>query len=234
MKRALLPFFCLSLAAIGSADDFDFHVGSLVLLQVKEVQKELGVTEAQRGKLNKHAEAHRNLLKTYGDTLDKQAAATKQEVKPDERKLEVFFNDLKKKVFAELKPTQIKRLREISLQQLGFSALNDALVAKRVGLSEAQIERVRKSFDLGFNEAADVEREAVNKAVKPYQDKKPKTDAEAEKLYNEMQTKAEAARKTVAPRVEKIRAFTRDKIMNILTPQQRQAFQALMGKPFKQ
>lgn len=235
MRRLRLILFpvLLGLFGQGLADDFDYHVASLVLLQVKEVQKEVGISEAQRKKLNTHAEWHKGQLKAYADQLDKQATALKKDVPPDEAKLQSLFAELKKRAFKELTPAQLKRLREVSLQQLGFSALNDSVVAKKVGLNDDQLTRVRKTFELGFNEAAGIERDAVQSAVKPYQDKKPKDEAERDKIMKEAEEKAEGARKKVSTRVDQIREFTRTKIMGILTPEQRNKFEALKGKPFK-
>lgn len=232
LRLLLLPL-TLGLFSHALADDFDYHVASLVLLQVKEVQTEVVITEAQRKKLNTHAEWHKAQLKTYSDQLEKQAQATKKETAPEETKLQALFAELKKRAFKELTATQIKRLREISLQQLGFSALNDTIVAKRIGMNDEQLARVRKTFEMGFNEAAGIERDAVQAAVKPYQDKKPKDEAERDKMMKEAEDRAEGARKKVSPRVDKIREFTRTKIMGILTADQRAKFQALQGKPFK-
>lgn len=231
--NALLGLLLLAAPVAHAADDFDYHIASVVLLQLKEVQTELKITEAQRAKMNKHAETHRGKLTDYSKQLDQRSEAAKKQVGPDEAKLSAMFDELKKKVLAELSAAQIKRLREISLQQVGFAALNDSLVATKVGLNKDQLERIRRTFESGFREAEELERGAVQKAIGPYKDRKPKDGAEEKKLYEEVQKKADQARDSVSARVDKIREFTKSKIMGILTPQQKQAFTALQGKPFK-
>lgn len=226
---SILLLLALVQAPFAQQDQFDFHVGSLILLQDKAVQAEVGITKAQRDRMNKFAESHREDLKKYGQQLQ----ATKTSGGPDQKKLETMFLGLKKKVFAEMSAKQLKRLREISLQSLGFAALNDEIVATRVGINKDQLGRIRKTFESGFSEAANIEKLAVQGALQPYENRKPKDEAEAKKLYDEAEKKAAAARQKVAPRVDAIRTFTKNKIMSILTPQQKTNWANLQGSPFR-
>jgi hypothetical protein len=232
--HAIIPFFILMLSSMAAAQDaFDRQVASVILLQDRAVQNELKITEQQRTQMNKFADQHRGRLDAYGKQLQAQAQKNNGQVTPDEKRLEALFEELKKNVFSQLNATQIRRLREISLQALGVAALSDNVVAKRVGLNDSQLKRVRDLVSDGFKRANDIQTKAINDATKDLQSRKPANEAEQRKLVEEANKRAAAAQKRIEPQLNKLRTEVTDKVMAVLTAQQRQTWNNLLGKPFK-
>lgn len=228
LKKLLVFLLALLVCLAGAADKFDQQVASIILLQLKPVQAELGVTAAQRNAMNKYADSHRASLKTYYESLNKAKAS-----QPDKPKLERMFNALKQAVLAQLNDAQIKRLREISLQELGFSALADDTVAGKVGLSGAQLTKLRKVLSDGLSKASKIEYQAVTEATKDIQGKTPKSAAERDSLVKLANERAASAEGRVHPQVMRVRDETSAKVLAVLTPQQKANWKALQGKPFK-
>jgi hypothetical protein len=219
-------------AAVGAfADTFDQEIASIILLQLKPVQKELGVTAQQRDAMNKFADAHRAKLTVYYNQLKKeQSAGQKPSMSQD--KLVGLFNELKQGVLSELSEAQIKRLREISLQALDFTALADKAVADRIGLTGAQQKKVRTVISSGVALANKTRNTAINQATASLMKSAPKTDTEKKALYAEADRKAEAASQKVNPQLLQIRTQTRAEVMSMLTPSQKAKWQALLGRPY--
>lgn len=220
----LLPIFAL-------ADSFDQQVASIILLQDKRVQADLGITEEQRARMNRFADSHRAKLEAYYRELSKHGQKT-GELSVDQNKLVGYFSVLKKGVLEQLSTAQIKRLREISLQYLGFSALADITVADRVGLSSAQHRKVAALVKQGVERAAKVQNKAIAASTSDLRSIKPKNEAEAKRIYDEANRRAEDATHRVAPEVEQIGLQTKGKVMAVLTPAQRVKWEALLGRPF--
>jgi len=227
-RVAALLFGLLVCALVSAQNNFDYTVSSVILLQSKPVQKEIGVTEQQLSAMNKFADSHRAKLKVYYLSLQK----SKSKNKPSETRLLTMFNELKKGVLGQLNASQLKRLREISLQELGFSALGDAAVGTRIGLSSSQQRKVQAVLNTGITSANRVQMRAINDATGDLQTVKPKNATEQEKLRDEATRRAEAAAERVSPQVSSIRESTRHQIMTLLTPKQRLAWAELQGKPF--
>ncbi|HZH99259.1 MAG TPA: hypothetical protein VEX38_09830, partial [Fimbriimonadaceae bacterium] len=191
--KAILLLCVVALASVSLGDEFDRQIASVIILQDKRVQKELDISEKQRTAMNQHADAHRGKLQQYYNGLGKD--------KPDEARLAEYFAELKRNVLRSMSEAQIKRLREISLQQLSFSALADATVAKRVGINEAQLKQIRQHLNTGLQQASKIEYDAINKATASLQKQKPKTPEEQKKLMEQGQKLAAQASKSVAPQV---------------------------------
>lgn len=238
MKR-LAVLACLLTATFGLAqhDPFDFQMASVILLQNKAVQKELKVTEAQRATMNKAADKHRSAMTAYQKQLE---AKQKDKTKPlnvDASRVDGMFVELKKGVFATLSKVQLKRLREISLQQLGIVALTDPTVATRVGLSKAEQSKFTSVYEAGLKEADSIAQSGqaqlevqLRELRKKYPN--PKTDAEKKKVMDEAQKKAATIEKRIDPQIEKVRQATFKKLESMLSAKQKSAWKALLGKTF--
>ena len=227
MVLTLLTLFALP--AQTRADGFDEEVASVYLLQNKAVQKEIGLTEAERSKMNVFADAHREKLNAYYADLYRQH---KQIDQAGQQKLLGWFADLKRNVLAELRPDQIKRLRELSLQAMGFPALGDQTVGTRVGLNEIQLKKIRSILESTSKQAMTIQDNAVERDIADLKGENPKTDKEKKALESEAEKRAAAARQRVEPEVNRIRLKAKGEIMAILTADQRQKWQDLLGKPF--
>jgi len=225
--KLLLVLAAAATTAGAFAQSFDEQVASVFLLQAKPIQKELGVTANQRLAMNKFADAHRVKLSAYYKVLEQ----SKQ--KPDESKVVALLTDMKKGVFAQLNPAQLKRLRELTLQDLDFTALLYPKVASRIGLNPAEQKRVTSLIKFGIDKANGIRNEAISRDTADLQKQKPKNQAEEKALSDEANRRAQAAMDRVLPRIERIRADTRRQVLAVLTPAERTKWQDLMGKPFK-
>lgn len=215
---------------LAAADDFDRAVASLMILQNNKVQKDIGITTSQRDKMNVHA-------KTFNDGMNKlgkdyEAALKKDpKAKPDGAKQQKLVVDFKTKVLALLSDSQIKRLREISLQALGVGALGDTMVAKKVGLSGSQTTKVREALTAGLNEATKIQTAARQKLTQGL--KEPKTEAEKKKVAAEIDKRMKQAAPKLEQELNAIRSSTEKKVLAVLSSSQKSTWNALLGKLFK-
>jgi hypothetical protein len=230
MKR-LFPLLVTGFVLTASASaqvDFDKRAADVGLLQAKQIQAEVGVTAAQRAKMNAAADRHRKRLEDYEKELKALGTVT-----PDKRRLLGFFETLKSDVFAALTPAQIRRLRELTLQRLGLVALTDDQVAKKVGLSAAQVTKLKAAFQSGRTKFVTLQQSTAKPILAPYEGRKPKTQAEATALRTEIEGKLKAASDRVKPQLVAIGKQTDAAMMAVLTPAQKAAWAALKGRPFK-
>lgn len=221
---AAATLFCLP-AVAGAADSFDAHCADILMLQAKPVQTELGITAAQRTKMNGFAARHQAKLME----LDKQVKANKVNPQPQ---LVKFYEELKQNILTVLTPAQTRRLREITMQRLGLASLCDQVVADRVGLSKAQTEQMRKTFAQGQKEFNTAEQAAISPLLKKYQGLTPKTKEEAMKLQTQFKTEMDALKKQITPQMNALQGKYKAKMTAILTPAQKKKFDALLGKPY--
>lgn len=232
--RPLLLTLLVAMATIGSAqiDPFDYHCADVVLLQAKEIQSDLGITEAQRKKMNDAAATHRTRLTTYD--AQQKGAKTKDTKEQATAKLRGFYDELKRGVFGSITAAQLKRLREISLQRAGLLALLDDVVAKKVGLAGASLANFKTTFTEGAKSAATIERTNLKPIFDKYEPKMraAKSDDERKQVEASMRPELEAASKKIAPQIQKLQGDTQKKLVAILTPQQKATWSALLGKPF--
>jgi hypothetical protein len=224
-KALLVVVFALT-SLLSIADSFDDQIASVVLLQIKAIQTELGITESQRTAMNKFADAHRAKLSDYYKQLESSHS------RPNEAKLQEMFKVMKKGVFSEMSGAQIKRLREITLQTLDFAALADVVVGGRVGLTAAQQKQIDILVQTADRRANEIRGNAVKAATASLKDKKPTSDKEEQALVREFDQQAQAASKRVAPQINQLRVAARKQVLDILTPAEKSKWQDLLGKPF--
>lgn len=233
MRSLILPLLMASaVTASAQVDPFDYHCADVILLQAKQVQTELKVTEAQRGKMNDAAATHKTRLTTY--QAQQQAAKTKDTQPQTATKLKGFFDELKKGVFGSLNAAQLKRLREITLQRAGLLALLDDVVAKKINFAGANYTTFRNTFSNGAKEAGNIERTNLKPILDKYEPRvrAAKTPDERKQVEAQMRPELEAASKKIAPQIQSLQAETQKKLVALLTPAQKTAWQALLGKPF--
>ncbi len=229
MKRSLFLLPALLIAGAASAQDaFDAHVADVGLLQAKQVQDDVKITAAQRAKMNKAADAHKARLQDY----DKQLKALGT-VKPDRKRLQSFFDILKKDVFAVLSPTQLSRLRQLTLQRVGLISLTDPEVSKKIGLSTDQVTKLKAAFQKGRTQFVNLQQSTAAPILAPYKNRKPKDQAEATSLRKELEGKLKVASATLKPKLVEIGKQTDTAMMAVLTPAQKAKWTALKGVPFK-
>lgn len=221
---AAAAMFCLP-AIAGAVDAFDAHCADILILQLKPIQTELGITAAQRTKMNGFAAKHQAKLVE----LDKQVKTSKVNPQPQ---LQKYLDELKANILTVLTPAQTRRLREITIQRVGLASLCDQVVANRVGLSKAQTDQMRKTYAEGQKEFTTAERAGISPLLKKYQGMTPKTKEEAEKLQAQFKGEMDGLKKQMTPQLNAIQTKYKVKMAAILTPVQKKTFDGLLGKPY--
>lgn len=232
--RLTLTAALLASATLASAaDPFDERIANIALLQAKPIQADLKVTEAQRTKMNQHADWFNKEANKIRDAYIKQAQGKTTPPPPPTAKLQDLERQLKTKIFSVLSAGQVKRLREITIQQAGPLALLDDNVAKKVGLSATQISSIKARFKSNAEKAGKLQTDAVKPIQAKYQAKKPKNEAEAKSLQEAYNKEASAALKKIQPQLEQIQKDFISFVDKTLSAAQRQAWTALKGPAFK-
>jgi len=183
-----------------------------MLLRFEQVQKEIDLSEEQKGKLTKIGESLRNSMRERFSGLrdlsqedrEKKFAEIRKEMEEQTKKLEKQIND-------ELLPHQIDRLKEIRIQVLGSRALADEEVAKALKITEKQ----KADIEKGSNASRE----------------------EIRALFSGMgELSAEERREKFAgirEKMEKMRKDAGEAGLKVLTDGQRKQFDKMKGKEFK-
>jgi hypothetical protein len=223
LRLWLSSFLLLIASAIAFGDDFDRHVADVVILQIKPVQKELGITDTQRAKMNRAADEHRAELAAY----EKQLEASKG--KPESSRLLSYFKQLRDSVLNDLSATQIRRLRELTLQHIGLVGLADQVVAKRVGLSDSQLKTVRQDIVRGQNAVKALSEATEKPLAAKYRSMKATSQADHAKLVQQFNQQLESV---LRPKIAAMEQKDKVQILAILTAKQRAIWKSLQGKPY--
>lgn len=110
--------------------------GGLGMLRMPQVQKELGLTQAQIKKLEALPRAGGR-----GQNLQNMTDAQRRKWFEDRRK------QRDRQIASVLNPKQLARYRQLELQRSGYRALAQKEVADRLKLTSAQRRRVQKTLD---------------------------------------------------------------------------------------
>ncbi len=223
----------LSVAASFAADAFDKHCANPTMLQDRRVQKEVGITVQQRAALNRHADWFNGRTKALRERYAAQAKGKKTPPKPPVSEVRALEEQMKTRLLGVLADKQIARLREISLQQAGDAAVLDAMVARRLAMTDAQVKTIGKAYRNGSTKAAQIQNDALKAVVAKYQGKKPANAEQEKALKAQVEKDLAAARKRVGPQVAALVAKFKKTVAATLTMKQRDEFAALKGKPFR-
>mgnify|MGYP007132075392 FL=1 len=229
--RTVLISLVLGFAALVAGQTFDADIADIGILQAKPVQKEVGLTEKQRATMNRFADAYNTEMKALGEKARK--ADPKNPPKDLDPRASAAYRKLRAAVLKELTAAQLKRLREITLQEVGTPALADPKVAKQVGLSEAKRKQIEGIFSAGANKASALERQEMDKALADLRKKKPKTEKEANDLMQEAGKRADQVRTKIETRIRAFRRDAESKALSVLDATQKTKWATLQGKPFK-
>lgn len=216
--------FLLLAAALVDRDPFQLYLCDVTLLQDKAVQAELKVGEPQRAQLNVHA-----------DWLAAEARRIASEV-PSDSQVEHLLRaraEFKKRVLDSLTDPQVVRLAQLSLRAMDVVAVLDVQVAAKLGITEAQSEKVAAAWKAtGTAVAATLER-ARAPVVAKYRAMPPPTEAEREARQKELLKEFAAADKSVQAEIEAHKRGFEKVVADTLTPGQKKEWEALKGPPFK-
>ncbi|HWA83175.1 MAG TPA: hypothetical protein VG820_07080 [Fimbriimonadaceae bacterium] len=231
MKVISVLIALVGAALAGAVDSFDYHCANIALLQDKSVQKEIGITEAERSQMNKFADAHRARLAAYQKGLNGAA--------PNAKVLDGYMNDLKSQVVGVMNPAQVKRLRELNLQAAGLIGLLDQVVATKIGFSDAQFKKYRDTYLTGRKEAETLFRNTIvpldkkyQNLAAPYKGHEKEHEAELKTLSEQYVAEAKQAQSRIKPRVDAITKATEEKMRALITAKQKATWLALQGKKF--
>jgi len=171
-------------------------VPNLALTQQKSVQDDLKLSEEQIEKLK---QVTTKMRESFGGRT---AGGDREELR---KKFEESRQVAEKEISGILSAEQSKRLKEITLQQLGPAQLARPELAKEVGLTDDQQAKIKEITDVAGAEAR-----------ARFQAGRTGGDRE------EARKQSEAAHKE-----------TSDKVLAVLTDDQKKAWEKLIGAPFK-
>ncbi len=182
--------------------------GGAMLLAIPKVQEELKITDEQKTKLQALAEKlgaeMRERFAGFRDLSDEERQKRMEEMQAEGAKR---LEEVRKQVAEILKPEQVKRLRQIELQQQGVRALERAEVAEELGITDAQKADMQK-----VREEIEAKMQAMREERRGQQGP-PSEERMAE--FRKMREEAEA------------------KVMAVLTDAQKQKLRDMMGEPFE-
>jgi hypothetical protein len=233
MKLPVVALFFAGAPTVWAApDQFDVYVANIEILQAKPVQAELKISDAQRAALNKHADWYNGQTKKVVDQL-KASKGTDADRQKGMSQVSSLQQQLKNKVIGELSSWQVKRLGQISLQQAGIVALLDSKVAKKVGMTDAQVKKLRAGWEASGKLVAEAETKARQPVFNKYKDKQPKDEKEAKELSEAYSREMEAASKALDPVLAKAKKDFEALVDSTLTPGQKKAWGDLKGSAFR-
>jgi Spy/CpxP family protein refolding chaperone len=172
--------------------------GGLMLYTNPGIQKELKFSEAQTTKV---ADVVKDLREKYQDKLQ---AARESQDRDEMMKLQREQTADAKKLMADiLKPEQVKRFDQISLQQRGAMAFADAEVAKKLSLTDDQKTKIK-----------DISDDSMGKQ---------------RELFQGLQDDREGTMKKLAD----LRKETLGKVSALLSDDQKKTWKDMTGEPFE-
>jgi len=236
MKQLLAVGLVLGMALasnVAVAQSFEEQVSDMGLLQSKEVQTELGFTEQLRAKLNVHAEDFNKKANKLQEDYRKKAEGKNPPPPAPIAEMAKLESELKKKVMKDLSAAQLKRLSELTLQTAGFAAMLDETVSKKIGLTSAQLEKLRSAFKDNAQEAQRLQEGAMKPIYEKYGKEKPADEATAKELQAKVQSEVQAATQKIQPQIQALQEKFLKTLKLTVKAIQFNKFEALQGKPFK-
>jgi exonuclease VII large subunit len=218
----------------------------LMLLQRDDVRSELAISARQREQMEQEQQKAREEMRNNRPQFDFQSL---QNLSPEERRAQMekmreqmqgqmraFSEQMTTKIEAVLTPAQQKRLSELDLQWRGPLALVDSKVASHIRLTpdqQRQVTNILTEYRTGQDE---VRRSVFGNfgpggrgpgAGGPGQGN-PGGGGRPQFNPEEMRARME----TMQKEMDKIKKASSDKVVALLSAQQRQAWKSLQGKAF--
>jgi hypothetical protein len=233
IHRTLLIGMALVGPALGFSQTFEEQVSEFTLLQSKPVQIELGIDEALRNKMNKFAEDFNAKANKLQEDYRKSAEGKTNPPPAPMDKLAELEVTLRKNVYGLLSTAQKKRLSELTLQTAGYPAMMNPVVAKRVGLSDAQLKRLRDAYQKTGEKVNKLQEAAIKPIYEKYGKEKPANAEEQKATQDKINAEAKAAMEKIAPQLKALRDEWLLVMKKTVKAIQLNKFEALQGKPFK-
>jgi Spy/CpxP family protein refolding chaperone len=138
------------------------------------------------------------------DTRDKMRDLFSEGGPPDMEAFQKLNEEATTQVEKLLEPAQVQRLQQITLQVNGASALNDAALREKLHFTDEQTTK--------FEEARDANREAMQDA---------------------MDDLGDVSREERRAKMDELRQAADDRLLAVLTPEQKTEFEAMKGAPLE-
>jgi len=212
-------------------DPFDYHVADFRLLTDKRVQVEVGLTKPQIAVMNKFADANRTKIRAYQDQVVR-AGRDPSKIPDSDPTLLRYFSELRGQILSNLNPLQLRRLRELTIQNAGLSGILDTEIAKKVGISDDELKKARAIFEKGASASRKIQQDVYAQVTKPYVNVRPKSQAEATALSTKIREIFNGEMAKRSPEIQKLAAQTKKEFEAVVTPKQLAKYKALSGKKF--
>ncbi len=187
-------------------------MGGLGLLRMEQVQKELSLSEQQKTKLQELAEKTREEARErFSGARDLSQEERRKRFEDMREEMQERAEKLQKQITEILKPEQVKRLRQIELQQQGPAALMRPVVAETVGLTDEQKEKLQQIAS----------------------DTREKMRGIFEEMRGGDRERRGERGGEVREKMQQIRQEGEKEAMAILKPEQKQKLGEMMGEPFE-
>ncbi len=227
----LLGVLAVVTAYAQAMDPFDSHVADFRLLVNKKVQADIGLTKPQIVLLNQYADQNRTKIRAYQDQISR-AGQDPRKISDNDPTLLKYFLELQGQVLSHLTKAQLRRLRELTLQSVGMRGMLDTVVSKKLGMTDAQLTKARKVFEKGALANQKITQAVYAQVIAPYKNVHPKTQAEEQKLNDQVRKQYDAALAKRKSEIEQLAKQTKKEFESVVTPKQLAAYKALGGKPF--
>ncbi len=124
---------------------------SLMLLGTEPVQKELNLTDDQKAQVQKIVDNMRTeMMETFSGLQDLSPEERREKMGELREEMGKKVAEIQKKADALLKPEQIERLKQLSVQRRGVGALEDAAVASALKLTDEQKKKIADIREAGM------------------------------------------------------------------------------------
>ena len=196
-------------------------------LALSQVQNEQLTAEQTKGMQQMREKITSNLpdFKAMADLSDDERKSKMEEFQSKIKEVAeagqvTMAQDMEKKAETILKPEQLKRLKELDLQWRGPLALGDAKVAEKFALTKEQKPKVAAML-------TDYQKQQTETISAAFSGFKPGAGGPPDRT--EMQAKMTKAQADI----EILRKAQGEKVLPLLTEEQKTAWTAAQGKPFK-
>ena len=204
-------------------------MGLTHLLNRKDVQKELKLSEQQKTQLTEMQDAFRKEMQKRWEEMRKMSEEERQKLfsQPPEKFQEELAKRDKEttaKLAKILSSEQFKRLKQLQLQQARVMALSWPVVVEEIGLTEDQKAQLKKIGEDAWKQMS---------SMRP-----PRGQRRGEGDRNQGRDRGDRderrkQRQEMRKKMQEMRAEIEKKSIAVLTADQKAKFGAMMGEPFK-
>lgn len=188
---------------------------ALNLLRIEQVRKELELLEDQTAKLNELAQkVQAEMRERFAGLRDLDPEQRRAKMEELRGELEKRNQQLEAEVQQILLPHQLTRLEEIRIQLLGLRALQDPKVVKALGITDAQQKQIE--------EIQQTVRQNMSSLFEQMRGMRDLSEEERAARREEMRKQFEQARTGIE-----------QKVLGVLSAEQKATFEKMKGKPFE-